>query len=81
VNGTTLTANGTGGSNYSASFTSLGAVKIKLHNVGAYLQDQWKVTSKLNLTLGVRVDRTANPSCEADCFTRMNAPFDEITTM
>jgi outer membrane receptor protein involved in Fe transport len=78
VNGATSTANGTGGSNYSASFTSLGAVKIKLYNVGAYVQDQWKVTSKLNLTLGVRVDRTANPSCEGNCFTRMNAPFDEI---
>ncbi len=78
VNGVTLAANGTGGTNYSANFSDLGAVRIKLYNIGAYMQDQWKMTSKLNLTLGVRVDRTANPSCSA-CFTRMNAPFDEIT--
>jgi len=77
VNGLTLTANGTGGSGYSANFSSLGAVRVKLYNVGLYFQDQWKVTNKLNLTLGVRVDRTANPSCSA-CFTRMNAPFDTI---
>jgi hypothetical protein len=79
VNGLTLTANGTGGSNYSANFTNLGAERIKLYNLGAYIQDQWKVTSKLNLTLGVRIDRTANPSCATNCFTRMNAPFDQIT--
>src|SRR5450432_381928 len=63
VNGITGSFNGTGGSGYSAAFTNLGAVKIKLYNVGAYMQDQWKVTSKLSLTMGVRVDRTANPSC------------------
>ncbi len=64
------------GSFYNAKvFANMGAVKIKLYNVGAYLQDQWKITSKLNLTLGLRVDRTANPSCATDCFTRMNQPF------
>jgi hypothetical protein len=64
---------------YNANFSNLGAVKVKLYNVGVYMQDQWKITSKLNLTLGVRVDRTANPSCATRCFTRMNAPFEGIT--
>jgi Carboxypeptidase regulatory-like domain/TonB dependent receptor len=64
---------------YNANFTNLGAVKIKLYNVGVYLQDQWKITSKLNLTLGIRVDRTANPSCATNCFTRLNGPFEDIT--
>ena len=68
---------GAAGSFYNANFTNVGAVKIKLYNVGVYLQDQWKITSKLNLTLGVRVDRTANPSCSA-CFTRLNAPFEQL---
>jgi len=68
---------GAAGSFYNASFTNVGAVKIKLYNVGVYVQDQWKITSKLNLTLGVRVDRTANPSCSA-CFTRLNAPFEQL---
>ncbi len=74
VNGVT----GAGGSFYNAYFTNVGAVKIKLYNLGAYMQDQWKITSKLNLTLGLRIDRTANPSCSR-CFTRMNAPFDQVT--
>jgi hypothetical protein len=74
VNGVT----GAGGSFYNANFTNVGAVKIKLYNVGVYLQDQWKITSKLNLTLGLRVDRTANPSCAA-CFTRLNAPFENLS--
>ena len=64
---------------YSAQFTNLGAVKIKLYNVGSYLQDQWKVASKLSLTLGVRVDRTSNPSCATNCFTRMQGPFASVT--
>ncbi|HLV88784.1 MAG TPA: carboxypeptidase regulatory-like domain-containing protein [Candidatus Sulfotelmatobacter sp.] len=64
---------------YNANFTNVGAVKIKLYNVGLYMQDQWKITSKLNLTLGLRVDRTANPSCATNCFTRMNAPFEELS--
>jgi len=74
VNGVT----GAAGSYYNANFTSVGAVKIKLYNLGVYMQDQWKITSRLNLTLGIRVDRTANPSC-ADCFTRLNAPFEQLT--
>jgi len=81
VNGVTSPVDpvtGVGGSFYNANFTNVGAVKIKLYNVGVYMQDQWKITSKLNLTLGLRVDRTANPSCDR-CFTRMNGPFDEIT--
>jgi TonB-dependent receptor-like protein len=69
---------GAPGSFYNANFTNVGAVKIKLYNVGVYLQDQWKITNKLNLTLGVRVDRTANPACATNCFTRMNAPFENI---
>jgi len=74
VNGVT----GSAGSFYNANFTNVGAVKIKLYNVGLYLQDQWKITSKLNLTLGIRVDRTANPSCATNCFTRLNAPFENL---
>jgi hypothetical protein len=77
VNG--VTAGGAAGSFYNANFTNVGAVKIKLYNLGAYMQDQWKITSKLNLTLGLRIDRTANPSCATRCFTEMNAPFDQIT--
>lgn len=69
---------GAAGSFYNANFTNVGAVKIKLYNLGVYFQDQWKITSKLNLTLGLRVDRTANPTCANDCFTRMNAPFASV---
>jgi hypothetical protein len=70
---------GGAGSFYNANFTNVGAVKIKLYNVGVYMQDQWKITSKLNLTLGIRVDRTANPSCATNCFTQMNGPFESIS--
>ena len=76
VNGMTELGTGT---NYSAAFTNLGAVKIKLYNVGVYMQDQWKITSKLNLTLGVRVDRTANPSCATNCFTQLISPFEQLS--
>jgi hypothetical protein len=36
-------------------------VPISLYTLGFYAQDDWKPTSNLNLTLGVRVERNSNP--------------------
>ncbi len=84
VNSATEFANGLtngSGSNasfYSAAFTNTGAVKVKYYSLGAYAQDQWKVTSKLNVTLALRVDRNSNPVCSG-CFVRMQAPFQSVS--
>jgi hypothetical protein len=74
VNGTT---DANPASFYSANFTNTGAVKVKYYSLGAYMQDQWKVNSKLNLTLAMRVDRNSNPVCDR-CYARMLGPFGSI---
>jgi hypothetical protein len=59
---------------YNSNYSTVGAVKVKLYSLGLYAQDQWRVNSKLNLTLALRFDRNSNPNCDK-CFTRMSTPF------
>lgn len=68
-----------GASDFSKAFTNVGAARIKLYNIGVYAQDQWKATSKLAVTAAVRLDRTANPICAQNCFSRLVAPFATIS--
>ena len=63
---------------YNANYTNTGAVRVKYYSLGAYVQDQWKVTSKLNLTLAMRIDRNSNPTCP-HCFARLQGPFGTVT--
>ncbi len=63
------------GSTFNQAFPSFGATRIKLYTLGFYGQDQWKATSKLQLTLALRIDRNSNPSCAQNCFARLIAPF------
>ena len=62
-------------SNFSAPFATIGAVKVKLYSLGMYAQDQWKATSKLNLTFALRLDRNSNPVCAQHCFSRLPGSF------
>jgi hypothetical protein len=63
---------------YSQAFPKVGAVQVKLFNLGLFGQDQWRVTSKLNLTLSLRADITGNPGCKPNCYSRLVAPFDSL---
>src|SRR5665811_2178646 len=65
----------TGGSSYNQAFPTFGATRIKLYTLGFYGQDQWKATSKLQLTIALRIDRNSNPSCSQNCFARLVDPF------
>jgi hypothetical protein len=51
---------------------------IKLYQLGWYLQDEWKIKSNLKLTLALRGDHNSIPTCQANCFARLSAPFAEI---
>ena len=68
-----------GASDLSKEFTNVAQVRIKIYSVGFYVQDQWKATSKLNVTAALRVDRNSNPACGSNCITRLIAPFQGIT--
>jgi hypothetical protein len=60
------------------SFPTAKDQDIKLYQLGLYLQDEWRVKSNLKLTLALRADHNSIPTCEANCFARLSAPFSEI---
>ncbi len=68
-----------GGSDWSQAFTNTGAERMKIYNIGVYAQDQWKASRKLSLTGALRIDRTGNPVCGSNCFTRLISPFANIS--
>jgi Carboxypeptidase regulatory-like domain len=47
--------------------------------IQAYVQDEWRARKNLVLTLAIRVEHRANFSCETYCFSRLTAPFEEIS--
>ncbi len=63
------------GSEYTQSYAPISVAHIRLYNIGLYLQDEWNIKSNLKLTYGLRMERTGNPTCVEDCFSRLVAPF------
>ena len=66
------------GSNYQQRYTPFSSVHIRTGNLGIYLQDDWAPTSQLKLSLGLRLDHTANIGCTDDCYARMVQPWDSV---
>jgi hypothetical protein len=67
--------NASTGSYYNQTFSPLEDAHIRFYNLGIYAQDEWSVKSNLKITLGLRMDRTANPTCLDDCFSDLTSPF------
>jgi hypothetical protein len=60
---------------YYQKFDSITTAHTRLYNIGIYAQDEWSVRSNVKITFGLRLDRTGNPECVDDCFSRLNAQF------
>jgi hypothetical protein len=50
-------------------------VPVALWGVGAYAQDEWKVTHNLKLTLALRLEHNSNPVCQTNCFANTATQF------
>jgi hypothetical protein len=48
-------------------------------NLGAYVQDQWKPTSNLEISAGVRLEHNENPSCGTSCFARLAGNYNTVS--
>ncbi|HXN71456.1 MAG TPA: carboxypeptidase regulatory-like domain-containing protein [Candidatus Acidoferrales bacterium] len=48
------------------------------YSFGLYFQDQLRVSSRLTLTLTLRVDRNSPGGCSSGCATRLSSPFDAM---
>lgn len=47
--------------------------------VQAYMQDEWRARKELILTIALRAEYRSNASCEARCYSRLIAPFEQIS--
>jgi hypothetical protein len=71
--------NGGGTNNYLVqTFPSAAEQPIELWLLGAYLEDDINVTSRLKVNLTLRIDHNSNPVCNHDCFARTTVPFTEL---
>jgi hypothetical protein len=67
-----------GGSTMSKNFANAKEQPISYYSLGLYIQDEWRATSKLKLTLAVRADRNSAEICHHNCFARLANPFGSI---
>jgi hypothetical protein len=70
---------GTSNSNFNQTFDNLPSIHLAGYNYGIYGQDQWKLTQRLMLDYGVRLDRNGNPLCTTNCFSRYLGSFPDPT--
>jgi len=50
-------------------------VPIAIYGLGWYVQDEWRVTPKLKLTVDLRMDHPSNPVCQINCFSHFGTDF------
>ncbi|HEX4164088.1 MAG TPA: hypothetical protein VHZ55_01320, partial [Bryobacteraceae bacterium] len=48
---------------------------IRLNTMGGYIADDWKATDRLTVSLNLRLEHYANPSCDSNCFSRLTSAF------
>lgn len=61
--------------NFQQAFITSNDAHLALYNVGLYAQDDWQVTSKMLVTMGVRIDRTGSPVGHNGAFSLYNGGF------
>ncbi len=66
-----------GGANTSLlqAFPSSPIQYIRLNTMGGYIADDWKVTDRLTVSLNLRLEHYANPTCDRNCFARLTTAF------
>jgi Carboxypeptidase regulatory-like domain len=73
------TANGfPGGGNVLYNFTSTPRQPLAFYSFGLYFQDEYRVSSKLKLTMTMRADRNSGGICQHACATLPVTPFSEM---
>ncbi len=64
---------------FTQSFPSRLHQPFSAYDLGFYVEDDWAVTPHLKLTAAARFDREANTTCNSNCFSRLAAPFAEVS--
>ena len=66
---------------YTQAYAPKTDVPIGLWGLGFYGEDNWKLKSNFTLTAALRFEHNANPTCNINCFSNYNAPFNELTSV
>jgi hypothetical protein len=69
---------GTTGTELQQNFSTQSAVPVGIYGIGWYVQDEWRATSSLKLTLTMRFDHPSNPVCQINCFSRLATDFADL---
>ena len=57
------------------AFPSSSEQGIKFNTLGGYIADDWKVNDRLTVSLNLRLENYANPTCDDNCFSRLASTF------
>src|SRR5579872_7231352 len=71
-------AGGTGGTQLQQNFSTVSEAPIGIYGLGWYVQDEWRATPSLKVTLDLRMDHNSNPVCETNCFARLTTDFADL---
>ena len=61
------------------TFPQFSEARFALYHTGGYIEDDWKPTRKLTLTLGFRLDHASNPICFTNCFVLASTEFPSLS--
>ena len=48
---------------------------MRFNTYGGYVADDWKVTTRLTVSLNLRLESYASPTCDTNCFSRLTSAF------
>jgi hypothetical protein len=57
------------------AFPSSPEEAIRLNTYGGYVADDWRVSDRLTVSLNLRLESYASPTCETNCFSRLTTAF------
>jgi Carboxypeptidase regulatory-like domain len=57
------------------AFPSSNEAGLRFNTYGGYVADDWKVSDRLTVSLNLRLENYANPTCDSDCFSRLATTF------
>ncbi len=68
-------AGGGAGTNLFQGFPSTDEAGFRYNTIGGYVADDWKVNNRLTLSLNLRMEHYASPTCDTNCFSRLASSF------
>jgi hypothetical protein len=63
------------GTSLTQAFPSSVEQGLQFNTLGGYVADDWKVTDRLTVSLNLRFEHYANPTCDSNCFSRLTTQF------